>query len=58
MRHYLSEGSKKRAAIKSKKDRLMKFLSEEYFYDMTDEESRYDIKKVNDLKEVERRQLK
>ena len=36
----------------------MRFLSEEDFYDVTDEDSENEIKKVGGLKEVERRQLK
>ena len=55
---YLSEGSKERAAIKSKKEQLMKSLSEEDFYDVTDEDSENEIEKVDDLNEVEKRQLK
>ena len=46
---YLSEGSKKRAAIKSKKERVMGSLSEEDFYDVTDENSDNEIEEVGGL---------
>ena len=58
MRQHLFKGSKERAAIKSKKERLMKSLSEEDFYDIADEVSDNEIKEVGGLKGVERRQLK
>ena len=57
MRH-LSESSKERAAIKSNKERLMESLSEEDFYDVTDEDSDNKIEEVDGLEGVERRQLK
>ena len=57
MRH-ISEGSKERAAIKSKKERLMRSLSEEDFYDVTEEDSDNEIEEVDGLEGVERRQLK
>ena len=57
MRH-LSEGSKERAEIKSKKERLMRSLSEEDFYDLTDEDSDNEIEEADGLEGVERRQLK
>ena len=50
----LSESSKEIAAIKSKKEWLMKSLSED-FYDVTDEDSENKIEEVGGLKEVERR---
>ena len=56
MRH-LSEGSKERAAIKSKKEQIIKSLSEEDFYDVTDEDSDNKIEEVDGLG-VEKRQLK
>ena len=56
MRH-LSEGSKERAAIKFKKERLMKSLSEEDFYDVTDKDSDNEIEEVGGLEGIERRQL-
>ena len=52
---HLYEGSKERAAIKSKKEQLMRSLSEEDFYDMTDEDSDNEIEEVDDLAGVERR---
>ena len=55
---HLSEGSKERAAIKSKKERLIKSLSEEEFYNVTDEDSDNEIEEVDGLEGVERRQLK
>ena len=55
MRH-LSEGSKERAAIKFKKERLRKSLSEEDSYDVTDEDSDNEIE--GGLEKIERRQLK
>jgi len=58
MRRHLSEGSKERAAIKSKKDRLMRSLSEEDFYEVTEEDSDNEIEEVGGLEGVERRQLK
>ena len=58
MRQHLSEDSKERAAIKSRKERLMKSLSEEDFYDVTDEDSDNEIEEVGYLEGVERRQLK
>jgi len=58
MRRHLSEGSKERAAIKSKKDRLMRSLSEEDFYDVIEEDSDNEIEEVGGLERVERRQLK
>ena len=42
MRH-LSEGSKEKATIKSKKEQLMKSLCEEDFYDVADEDSENEI---------------
>ena len=52
MRH-LSEGSKERAVIRSKKERLIKSLSEEDFYDATNEDSDNEIEEVGGLEEVE-----
>jgi len=43
LRQHFSEDSKKRAAIKFKKERLMKSLSEEDFYDVVDKNSEDDI---------------
>ena len=58
MRQHLSEGSKEKAAIKFKKVRLMRSLSEEDFYDVTEEDSDNEIEEVGSLEGVERRQLK
>jgi len=58
MRQNLSEGSKERATIKFKKERLMRSLSEEDFYDLSDEDSDNKIEEIDDLEGVERRQLK
>ena len=57
MRH-LSESSKERVAIKFKKERLMRSLNEEDFYDVTDKDSDNEIEEVGNLEGVERRQLK
>ena len=54
----LSEGSKERAAIKSKKERLMRSLSEEDFYEVTEEDSDNEIEEVGGLEGVKRKQLK
>ena len=43
---HLSEGSKEIVAIKFKKERLMKSLSEEDFYDAVDEDSKNKIEVV------------
>ena len=48
MRH-LSEGSKERAAIKSKKERLRRYLSGEDFYVVTDKDSDNEIVEVGSL---------
>ena len=50
MSQHLSEGSKERAVIKSKKKRVMKSLSEEDFYDVTDEDSDNENEKVGDFR--------
>ena len=52
MRQYLSEGSKERAAIKFKKERLMKSSNEEDFYDVTDKDSDNEIEEVGGSKEL------
>ena len=46
MRQHLSKGSKERATIKFKKERLMKPLSEEDFYDVADKDSEMKLKKL------------
>ena len=58
MRRHPSEGSKERAVIKFKKERLMRSLSEEDFYDVSDEDSDNKTEEIDDLEGVERRQLK
>ena len=55
---HLSEGSKERAVIKSKKERLIKTLSEEDSNDVAVENSENEIENVGGLKEIERRKLK
>ena len=46
IRQHLSKYNKERAVIKSKKERFMKSLSEEDFYDAVDEDSKNKIEVV------------
>ena len=55
---HLSERSKEKPVIKSKKEQVMNSLSEKAFHEIADDKSENEIEEVRGWVEIERRQLK